>query len=80
MANKSSKIPYPELPLPVKYRAIPRGAEISQPRVNNIIASNPPAIKMDVPELADDGLVPEPPTTQDHGDHVIEHLDFSDYQ
>jgi len=89
-----SRVPFPELPLPSQYRKIRRVEEKEEPEPQSleiiqeqgpkpVLKPKPPKsiVKIDVPEPIVGGeLVPEPPKVTDKGDHVVEDLDYSDYE
>ena len=84
----SSRIPFPELPLPSKFRKMHKAAVVDEPKDEPKVlkrrpptAESEPLVTIDVPEPIIGGeLAPEPPKIRDEGDHVVEELDYSDYK
>jgi hypothetical protein len=88
----AGRIPYPELPLPAKYQKIrkappeepvlkiePKPKAEPKPKPKRL--KSKPIASIEIPEPIIGGeLEPEPPKKRDEGDHVIEEIDFADYQ
>jgi len=86
----AGRIPYPELPLPAKYQKIQKAPPKEpvlkiepkpKPKLIGRRPKNKPIASIEIPEPIVGGkLEPEPPKKRDEGDHVIEEIDYADYQ
>jgi len=83
-----SRIPYPDLPLPVKFKKVIRAPKPAPlPRIVHkpIIREQPRPVASRLQSMAvlepkiGGELEPEPPKAQDNGAYIVESLDLGDY-